>query len=276
MQFVTDKLMEHGRGSEMLGLLSMTRLEPSFLIAYLERLAHNLIRMRNGLASVSEEGYAIAQLFTQLDKSPEVDDAVIASLEIPYLSIFRDVRKNLAIGREVLKNPMVFADLLTMLFKRSDGTSESTMSEELVERNAWLAYQILENVRSIPGIRSDGSVDFEELDNWVLEARRICWERDRSAIGDQQIGEVLANSPIGSDGIWPCEPVRDLLDKLRSTELGRGFVTGRLNQRGVTSRRAGEGGDQERELVASYRSDASQVLITWPFTAKLLNDVADF
>ena len=276
MQFVTEMLMVHGREFEMLNLLSTTQLEAGFLIAFLERLPRNLSRKRDGLTRISGEGYAIAQLFDQLDASPEVDDSVIAGLEIPYLWIFRDVRKDLAIGREVLKNPRIFADLISMLFKRSDGTSESTMSDEAVERNVRLAYQILENVRAIPGIRSDGSVDCEELGNWVLEARRICEERDRGVIGDKQIGEVLANSPTGSDGIWPCEPVRDLLENVRSTELVRGFVTGRVNQRGATSRRAGEGGDQERELVDSYRSDAMRVLVKWPFTARLLNDLADF
>ena len=276
MQFVTKMLMVHGRESEMLNLLSMTQLEAGFLIAFLERLPRNLSRKRDGLTRISGKGYAIAQLFDQLDASPEVDDSVIAGLEIPYLWIFRDVRKDLAIGREVLKNPRNFADLISMLFKRSDCTSESTMSDEAVERNVRLAYQILQNVRAIPGIRSGGSVDFEELVNWVLEARRICEERDRGVIGDEQIGEVLANSPTGSDGIWPCEPVRDLLENVRSTELVRGIVTGRVNQRGATSRRAGEGGDQERELVDSYRSDAMRVLVKWPFTAKLLNDLADF
>ena len=276
MQFTTEKLMEHGRELEMLNLLSMTRLEPGFLIAFLERLPRNLNRTRDGLARISGEGYAIAQLFDQLDASPEVDESEIAKLEIPYLPIFREVRQDLAIGREVLKDPVIFVDLISILFKRSDGTSESTTSDEATERNAWLAYQILDKVKAIPGIRSDGSVDFEKLENWVLEARRICDERNRGVIGDQQIGEVLANSPTGSDGIWPCEPVRDLLENVRSTELGRGIFTGRVNQRGVTSRRAGEGGDQERELVDSYRSDAMRVLVKWPFTAKLLNDLADY
>ena len=277
MQFVAEMLMERGRGVEMLILLYMTDLEPGFLVAFLERLPRNLDEVRKNAVALSRHSYSIARLFEQLDSAPEVSDSVIANLEVPYVPIISEDRKCLAIGRELLKNPRIFADFITMLFTRSDGNSEFEATDEATkERNALFAYQILENVKSIPGTQISGSVDFEELSNWVSDARRICSERDRGDIGDQQIGQILSNASAGADGIWPCEPVRDLLDELRSAELGRGFVTGRVNKRGVTSRRAGEGGDQERELVDSYRSDAMRVLVKWPFTAKLLNDVADF
>ena len=277
MQFVAEMLMEQGRGVEMLSLLYMTDLEPGFLVAFLERLPRNLDEVRKNAIALSRHSYSIARLFEKLDSSPQVSDSVIASLEVPYVPIISEDRKYLAISRELLKNSRIFADFITMLFTRSDGTSEfEATDDETMERNASFAYQILKNVKSIPGMQINESVDFEELSNWVSVARRICSERDRGDIGDHQIGQILSNAPAGADGIWPCEPVRDLLDELRSTELGRGFVTGRVNQRGVTSRRAGEGGDQERELVDSYRSDAMRVLVMWPFTAKLLNDVADF
>ncbi len=276
VQFVTEMLMEQGRGEEMLNLLYMTDLEPGFLVAFLERLPRNLDEVRKNTIALSKNSYIIARLFEKLDSSPEVSDSVIASLEVPYVPIISEDRKYLAISRELLKDPRIFADLITMLFKRSDGTSEfEATDDEAKERNAWFAYQILKNVKSIPGMQISKTVDFEELSNWVSDARRICNERDRGDIGDHQIGQILSNAPTGEDGIWPWEPVRDLLDELRSSELGRGFVTGRLNQRGVTTRRAGEGGDQERELVDGYRSDAMQVLVKWPFTAKLLNDIAD-
>ena len=277
MQFVSEKLMEQGRGVEMLNLLYMTDLEPGFLVAFLERLPRNLDEVRKTGIALSRHSYSIARLFEKLDESPEVSNSVIANLEVPYVPIISEDRKCLAIGRELLKNPRIFADFITMLFTRSDGTSEfEAADDETKERNALFAYQILENVKSIPGMQTSETMDFEELSNWVSDARRICSERDRGDIGDQQIGQILSNAPAGADGIWPCESVRDLLDELRSNELGRGFVTGRLNQRGVTTRRAGEGGDQERELVDSYRSDATQVLVKWSFTAKMLNDIADF
>ena len=77
------------------------------------------------------------------------------------------------------------------------------------------------------------------------------------------------------DGAWPCQPVREVLDDLNSRDIGLGFVVGKRNLRGVTSRRAGEGGDQERQLVEEYRGYADKVIDKWPFTAKLLNDIAD-
>ena len=120
----------------------------------------------------------------------------------------------------------------------------------------------------------DGSVDVEALSTWVNEARRMCRERDREEMGDQKVGQVLANAPVGEDGVWPCEPVRDLLDDLASCHIGIGFTIGRLNLRGVTSRGVFDGGGQERSLADKYRQDARKIGARWPFTAQLLRQLA--
>ena len=84
--------------------------------------------------------------------------------------------------------------------------------------------------------------------HFVCESR-LCAERERAEIGDAKISEILANAPSGEDGAWPCEPVRDLLDALSYSEhIGNGFITGRFNQRGVTSRGIYDDGAQERDL----------------------------
>ena len=117
-------------------------------------------------------------------------------------------------------------------------------------------------------------MDVEALSTWVDEARRMCKERDRGDIGDEQIGQMLANAPEDKDGIWPCEPVRDLLDDLASPHVGTGFTSGKVNLRGVTSRGAFDGGAQERSLVEKYRQDADKIGAKRPFTANLLRQLA--
>ncbi len=121
----------------------------------------------------------------------------------------------------------------------------------------------------------DGLVDAETLLTWVSEARRLCAERARGEIGDNQIGYVLANAPTDLDGLWPCKPVRDVLDKYKSPAMGVGFSLGKQNLRGVTSRGIFDGGQQERSLAVKYREDAGEVAATWPFTAQLLRRIAD-
>ena len=85
----------------------------------------------------------------------------------------------------------------------------------------------------------------------------------------------MANAPVGADGAWPCEPVRELLDAVGSQHLGHGFTTGKFNLLGMTGRGVFEGGEQERLLADGYRADAARISPLWPFTASLLRRLAD-
>ena len=179
----------------------------------------------------------IAHLFEKLDQSGDVPDDVIAKLEVPYVGVPEFVRPNLALGREVTREPSLFADLMTLAFKRPDEQADEVVDEQTHKRRAALGYDILGRLHGLPGLVEDGSVDGERLSAWVVEARRLCKERGRGDIGDHKIGQILANAPVGGEGIWLCETVRDLLDDLASPHIGIGFTTGKHNLRGVTSRR---------------------------------------
>ena len=218
-------------------------------------------------------GYSIGCLLGKLDQAQYVSDVVIAGLEIPFLLVLDYQQRELALHREVLRHPSLYADMISWVFKRSDGYEDT--DEETRERRAEVGFQVLLNLHGIPGINEHGEVDKEILNEWVNEARRLCKERDREAIGDEQIGQLLANSPTGSDGLWPCEPVRDLLDSLASQQMGRGFTIGKFNLRGVTSRGVFEGGESERSLADGYQTSSTKIAPTWPFTAQLLRKMAE-
>ena len=221
-------------------------------------------------------GYEIAQLFEKLDKSKDVSDDLIAKLEMPYIGMLENHRPNLALHREVLRQPSLFADLIAWMFKRADGTEDDTVNEQTRSDRSTFSFRTLSDLRGLPGMSQDGVIDAETLETWVSEARRLCEERDRRDMGDHQVGKVLSNASIGEDGIWPCEPVRDLLDKLPSSEhIARGFVIGKSNLRGVITRET-HGGAQERELAESYRKDAGKIAARWPFTANLLRQLAQY
>lgn len=74
------------------------------------------------------------------------------------------------------------------------------------------------------------------LRRWVRSARLAFVDSDRDDIGDEQVGRVLSASPEGSDGIWPAEPVRELIEMIGSTRIETGLHTGIVNTRGITSR----------------------------------------
>ena len=85
---------------------------------------------------------------------------------------------------------------------------------------------------------------------------------------------VLAYARGDEDGTWPTRPVRDLIERVASSELEDGFETEIYNKRGTTSRGLTEGGAQERVLVVRYDEQPSLIRDQWPHTAAVLASLA--
>ena len=271
-RFGIQRIIDCGRSPDVIDLLAYVDGQIELVLKVLAQLpTDHSKQIEEGRQSITD-GYSIGALLKKLDQSQYVADAVIAALEIPFLLVLDHQQRQLALHREVMRQPSLYADLLSWVFKRSDGLEDA--EEETRERRAEVGLQVLWNLRGLPGTSESGEVDKGLLNTWVDEARRLCKERGREAIGDKQIGQLLANSPRGEDGLWPCEPVRDLLDALASQQVGRGFTTGKFNLRGVTTRGTFEGGGSERALAEAYREDATKMTSTWPFTAQLLRKLA--
>ena len=270
--FAVQQLLSVRRSAHVVRWLALSPLPNQLVAEILEAVPADLVDLADWGLRV--DPFRIAHLFEKLDQSGDVPDYLIAKLEVPYVGMLEYDRPHLALHRQVTRQPWLFADLITWAFKRSDGQAEEAVDDQTRKRRATLAYNLVWKLRILPGLMEDESVDAESLSTWVNEARRLCKERARGDVGDQQIGQVLANAPVGKDGIWPCEPVRDLLDSLAARHVGIGFVIGKSNLRGVTSRSLFEDGQQERSLVDKYRYDADRMAARWPFTAQLLRELA--
>ena len=201
---------------------------------------------------------------------------MIALLEMPFIAMLRHSRRtNLAIYRVIAGAPSVFADLIASGFRRRDGQAADEPEAAPSEAAKHILTRIITGEGEIPGRMEDGTVDAENLSTWVNEARRLCAERGRPEVGDIYIGQLLAKAPSGPDGIWPCEPVRELLDGIGSTHIGEGLVDGKINLGGETTRGIIEGGSQEHALTDIYLNHAAALRTQWPNTADLLRQIAE-
>ena len=272
LAFVVQQLISGRRSADAVKWLAFEPMSHELVIQILEAVPADVVAMADQRPHI--DAYRVAELFKKLDQSGDVPDDMIARLEIPYLEILDYHRPQLALHRQVIREPSLFADVITWAFKRADGQAEESADGQARERRASVAFSVLWKLRLPPGLVGNGSVDAEALSTWVNEARRMCRERDREVIGDQQIGQMLADAPVGEDGIWPCEPVRDLLDDLASRHIGMGFTMGKNNLRGATTRGVFDGGAQEKSLADKYLQDAAKIGARWPFTAQLLRQLA--
>ena len=62
------------------------------------------------------------------------------------------------------------------------------------------------------------------------------------------------------------------MEEVGSQRMAEGFVIGVCNARGAHYR--GEGGGQERDLAAKYRTWAQRAAFEYPFVGRVLEDIA--
>src|SRR5262249_14862787 len=148
------------------------------------------------------------------------------------------------------KDPDIFVDLAKRIYRgKHDPKSEPSERERQLATQAWW---IINSWKGYPGRSVDGTIDVTVLNTWVKAARLQFSESDRTEVGDVLIGESFAQSPNGQDGAWPAEPIRDLIEIIGSEKLENGFIIGRRNSRGVTTRGPYDGGTKERALAKEY------------------------
>lgn len=224
------------------------------------------------------EEYAIEQAFKFIDSSPDLTPDQKAGLEFAYLEVLArpwDSRENSYgipnLERYIEQHPEVFVQAIAWGYKRNDegkDPPELQVPENDVKNVARRAHKLLDGMTHIPGHDARGDFEKDRLPKWIATVRQSCAELSRLEIGDSCLGKLLSHAPIGADGVWPSEPVRQVMEDIQSEEMMRGAHTGVYNSRGVHWR--GEGGDQERELAAKYRKWGEALQFSHPFVASNL------
>jgi hypothetical protein len=265
------ELIRHGRPHAAVELAAPLVRQHGALSA--EDVAHALREAASVARDVTgyrSDAYYAAELIDYMEKEVEagrITEEEVAKLELVYLPLLTHEREPNILHKAMGAEPSLFVDAACHAF-RAEGEDEREL-DDAARAQALLAYELLSSWRTLPGLKN-GVIDQEHLNTWVDEARRRLAESRRIAIGDQLIGQVLSGSPEGADGVWPAEPVRDVIERLKSDELEAGLHMGRFNQRGVTMRDPLAGGGQERTLMERYEADAAKLAARWPRTAGLL------
>jgi hypothetical protein len=279
MSYVAVGLLDHDRplaalrvmGPLFLGGYRAQRISSKLVGAILLRIAHNPSDADRVPIQAVQDDILRAIKFVQ-DQS-ELPAAEIAAIELFYLGIFRFDReiRPLYLFSQLASDPSFFVKMVRWY---ADKAIPGIADKDILRVIAETAWEILNTASVLPG--SNGSeIESRELGAWIDEARKELAEVGLQEIGDRLIGSYLSHCSAGSDGIWPHEAVRGVIEKTRSHELENGMKIGRYNSRGVTTRGLFEGGKQERTLASRYREDAKKIEILCSRTAKLLRRLAN-
>lgn len=222
--------------------------------------------------------YDLSQALKSLDGRAGVTSDEMAQLEFLFIGALVHGERGIPnLERQVAESPALFMQAMALLYRRSDdGEDPPEWRIDDPERRssvASAALHLLDHVKRIPGTDRDGNINAAALTTWLAEVRQLCVQYGRTKIGDHCIGHLLSRAPAGQDGIWPCRPVCEALEAIASPDIADGFVIGAHNARGVHWR--GEGGAQERELVAKYRGIAHRVRFDFTYVSSVLDRIAD-
>jgi hypothetical protein len=269
------ELARHGRPHAALDLAAMHVGEALTLSA--ENVAQVLLQAAPVVHDVTgyrSQSYDISELVTFLEREAEagrIAEDEVARIELLYLPLLRDEWRPKLLHKAMGNDPSLFIEATCLAFRGED-EPERELDDETRGR-ALLAHELLESWRTPPGLE-DGVIDGARLSEWVSEARRQLVEVNRTGIGDQLIGQILSGSPPGADGAWPAEPVRDVIEQLKSDDLEAGLHMGRFNEGDAVWRNPLSGGEMERSIQARYEADAATVAARWPRTAAFLRAFA--
>ncbi|MGD0784331.1 MAG: hypothetical protein ABR969_00755 [Sedimentisphaerales bacterium] len=215
--------------------------------------------------------YYIEHLFLFLD-TQNIEPGQMAHLEWGWLRVLEHTKRGVKVlHMQIITSPELFVDLLKVVY-RAEGEQRNTDISDVEKKIAEQAYNLLRDIRTIPGSKSDKTVegiDSSALHEWVLKARKLAKDIGRLRVCDSQIGQILSYAPSSPDGSWPCVEVRNLIEEIQSSVLENGFQIGKYNQRGAIFR--GKDGKQDWDLAKNYKELADKVRIRWPRTASILD-----
>ena len=264
-----EHLLERGCASQAIHLLAWMahdeqELDVSKVVEALSRLVSSSDQIDD--SSLSND---VAELLKWLERE-DFEHSALPMLEFKYFDYVFNHEPANALYRSLGKDPDGFASLLQSLYSTGD-MSMPEESRNLYKKRCW---SVLYNWKYLPGLCEDGNIDGSYLVEWIDRVRTRLSVDGSERDYDGQIGEILASSPDGKDGMWPAEEVRDVLESRGNPQLEAGLLRGRVNRRGVTSRGLFDGGLQEAALAQSYREHARRMNARWPRTAAILCKLA--
>lgn len=268
-----EKLLQHDRPATAITMLSTySRTAEGFGSDLVLRVLEAFREMPADHGDTARvDSHDLGELLDYL-RGQSADEERLASLEWSLRPALRFDARSPTLERRLASDPAFFVEVLSLCYKPKNG-GEDQAADEHVAGNA---YRLLNDWRIVPGYQDQKpGIDQEALDKWVDEARKLLTTADRSEIGDVFIGHILAHAPEDpDDGLWPARAVRNVIERVASSTLEKGFQVEIYNKRGVTSRALDEGGERERSRADKYSALAEGLKDSWPRTARALRAVS--
>lgn len=257
------ELKKYGNGVDYIQCLYMALeiFEPEEILKYMIDLKEfKGIQLNNQMS-----GWYVKKIMGHIGKNFEGNYELyndIASLELYLRGIIE--WENMKCTQYIIKkDPQLYADIINIIYlheceERNDKTKEEY---ELVQS----LFNFYYKMHFCP-CENNGDIKYCELKDWVDKFSEKLTEQKQSNLLGHELGRLFAYSPIGEDGYYPHESVRDIIEELEDDKLRSSYVSAECNKRGVYSPDAGR---TEKEMALRYKENADGVRTIYPETAKI-------
>lgn len=203
----------------------------------------------------------------------------MARLEFGYCKALvqtgRGVRN---LGRQLVADPTQYVQMLSYIYRRDDDGEDPKgwqIDDERQARNVGeLCREIVDYWNIVKAFTLNEAFDGPAFKKWIVMCRAAASDVARGEIVDFKIGTMLAWKAHKAKEAWPSLDVCDVLE-FGTDAMREGFSNGVFNARGMTSRGAYEGGQQERTLAQRFDEYASALEISYPKVAATIRGLAD-
>jgi hypothetical protein len=243
-----------------------------------EALKVGVVEANASSAHGQREAYGIAQLIKAVADSKRLPLTDLMYLEWIYFGALEyQAQHELVIYEHLMSDPTLLLQLVELIYIPK-GTAKEDLPEpsEAQRSAASQAWRILHHWEPFKLVSSQTMPQADDIATAIEKIRALAADRLQGDIVDDLLGKALASSPAGVDGLWPHESIREVLEHYGGNkEIADGFVVGRRNLRGPTSRQLGDGGEQERELANNYGTWQRAMAVGNTQTSRLLGRIAD-
>jgi addiction module HigA family antidote len=182
------------------------------------------------------EQHDIRRAFALIDKNTDISLEEKAGLEFAYIDALaeplgrREESSIPNLEKYLEAHPEFYIQAIVWTYKRKDegeDPPEWKVAAENAQHFATRGYKLLDAVKTMPGHDDLGELKRYLLAKWIKTVRETCSQLARGEIADVCLGKLLAHAPPDSEGVWPCEPVRDVMEDIQSEKISEGARAGR-------------------------------------------------
>lgn len=220
--------------------------------------------------------YMLTRLFGELTPTGAVSLARLAELEwflwdcLPFSD-----HAPRSLSQQLVEDPEFFVQLVTLVYLADNESRERSALIQAQLENARRAREVLRRWKGVPGRGVGGTFDELQWQDWVVRVRALAAQRGYTHALEIEMAEVIARAARSSDGTWPHPAVCETIEQFASERLDRLIGIAVQNGRGIVTKAAYEGGQQEKALAQTFKNQTDPLQIQFPRTARILNQLAE-